>query len=163
MFFTATIRVVLLRFSEDEGIEKNIVHLEEDGVGGSEEPIRSHFLSRKKPSPARRTHAIALVREPRCLERRIGRCFLRPAQNSDTHQFVRETVYRVSSTSKISQTPPGTSCNMRVKGGVEHAVHRRCRHCLQARLAKILAAMIRRQSLVTVFEAASLPTSEKKT
>ena len=37
--FAAVLHIVLLRFSEDEGIMANLVHLEEDGVDGETEPI----------------------------------------------------------------------------------------------------------------------------
>ena len=39
VFFAAVLHIVLLRFSEDEGIMANLVHLEEDGVGGQTEPM----------------------------------------------------------------------------------------------------------------------------
>ena len=39
VFFAAVLHIVLLRFSEDEGIMANLVHLvEEDGVDGETEP-----------------------------------------------------------------------------------------------------------------------------
>ena len=39
VFFAAVLHSVLLRFSEDEGIMANLVHLEEDGVDGQTEPM----------------------------------------------------------------------------------------------------------------------------
>jgi len=39
VFFAAVLHIVLLRFSEDEGIMANLVHLEEDGVDGQTEPM----------------------------------------------------------------------------------------------------------------------------
>ena len=39
VFFAAVLHIVLLRFSEDEGIMANLVHLEEDGVNGETEPM----------------------------------------------------------------------------------------------------------------------------
>ena len=40
VFFAAVLHIVLLvRFSEDEGIMANLVHLEEDGVDGETEPM----------------------------------------------------------------------------------------------------------------------------
>ena len=39
MFFAAALHVVLVRFSEDEGIVQNIVHLDADKAGRDEEPL----------------------------------------------------------------------------------------------------------------------------
>ena len=39
VFFAAVLHIVLLRFSEDEGIMANLVHPEEDGVDGEAEPM----------------------------------------------------------------------------------------------------------------------------
>ena len=39
VFFAAVLHIVLLRFSENEGIMANLVHLEEDGVNGETEPM----------------------------------------------------------------------------------------------------------------------------
>ena len=39
VFFAAVLRIVLLRFSEDEGIMANLVHLEENEVDGETEPL----------------------------------------------------------------------------------------------------------------------------
>lgn len=58
MFFTAVIHVVLVGVSEDEGIRRDLVRLEEDRVGGNEERLRSGVtvvLSREATSPARST------------------------------------------------------------------------------------------------------------
>ena len=38
MFLTAAIHVVLARFGQGEGIVGDLVHFEEDGMGGNEEP-----------------------------------------------------------------------------------------------------------------------------
>ena len=39
VFFAAVLHIFLLRFSEDEGIRANLVHLEEGGVDGETEPM----------------------------------------------------------------------------------------------------------------------------
>ena len=39
MFFEAALHVILVRFSKDEGIVENLVHLDDDGAGTVGEPL----------------------------------------------------------------------------------------------------------------------------